>query len=94
MVDCAKYINSHVGTLSKHRDATKDNPYILKDNPNISIYFSNKYIEIDCAAVPIEESLEELSGNIGESPEQENPEIIEETKGSSASYSIENEPLN
>ena len=45
-------------------------------------------------AVPIEESLEELSGNIGESPEQENPEIIEETKGSSASYSIENEPLN
>jgi hypothetical protein len=43
-------------------------------------------------AVPIEESSELLSGNIGESPNQDNTEINSEiTKGSESSYSVESE---
>ena len=42
-------------------------------------------------AVLVEESLELLSGNIGESPKKENPEINSETKESESSYSVEGE---
>ena len=43
-------------------------------------------------AVPIEESLELSSSKIGGRPIEGNTEVIEETKESSAPYSIENEP--
>lgn len=45
-------------------------------------------------AVPIEESSESLSGNIGESPTlKDNTEISSEIKEFEPSYSIGNEPL-
>lgn len=40
-------------------------------------------------AVPIEESSELLSGNIGETPEMDNTEINSEIKESESSYSVE-----
>ena len=43
-------------------------------------------------AVPIEESSELLSGNIGETPEMDNPEINLESKESESSYSVDLEP--
>lgn len=45
-------------------------------------------------AVPIEESSELLSGNIGETPEMDNTEINSETKESESSYSVEVETMN
>lgn len=77
-------------TINAHQDATIDNPYIPK-NTDIKIYFSKDFIKY---AVPIEESSELSSGNIGEKPEMENPEINSETKESESSYSVDNEPLN
>lgn len=48
------------------------------------------YIPIEKGyAVPIEKSSELLSGNIGENPAKENPEINSEiAKGSESSYSV------
>lgn len=53
-------------------------------------YYSNEYIPIEKGyAVPIEKSSELLSGNIGENPAKENPEINSEiAKGSESSYSV------
>lgn len=78
-------------TISSHLDATINNPYIPK-NTNIKIYFSKNYIEYE--AVPIEESTELLSGNIGKNLEIDNTEINSETKESESSYSVEVEPNN
>lgn len=66
-------------TLVKHKDATKNNPYIPK-NTNIKIYWSKEFI-------PYEPSINEKSnglqqGNIGESCDA-NTEITEEIKESS-----------
>lgn len=88
LLNCIKC--SSKSTINSHQDATKDNPYIPK-NTNIKIYFSKDFIEY---AVPIEESSELLSGNIGETPEKDNPEINLESKESESSYSVDSEPLN
>ena len=45
-------------------------------------------------AVPIEESSELLSGNIGETPIMDNTEINLGTKEPESSYSVDSEPLN
>lgn len=80
---------SSKSTISAHLDATIDNPYIPK-NTNIKVYFSKDYIEYSRST---EESLELLSGNIGEKPKLENPEINSETKESESSYSVEVETI-
>lgn len=61
-----------------------------------SIYLDRKYelykLFKDKKCCSLEEFNELLSGNIGESPEMENPEISSEiTKGSEPSYSVEGE---
>ena len=64
--------------------------YTIKYNENIV----QKTLEIikQICAVPEEESLELLSGNIGENPEMDNTEINSEiAKGSESSYSVESE---
>lgn len=85
---------SSKSTLSKHLDATEDNPYIIKKS-NYMFYYTNNFVPITgLEAVPIEESSESLSGNIGESPTlEDNTEISSEIKESEPSYSIGNEPL-
>lgn len=40
---CADYVKSSRSTLNKHTDATKDNPYYIK-NTNYKIYFSKDFI--------------------------------------------------
>lgn len=70
---------------------TIDKPYFIP-NTNNKIYFSNEYIEIKDFAVPIEESLELLSSDIGKRLIEENPEINECLKKHLSSYSVEVEP--
>lgn len=53
---------SSSSTLKKHSDATLLNPYIIP-NTNIKIFYSKEFIGLSRSN---EESLEELSGNIGE----------------------------
>lgn len=85
---------SSKSTLSKHGDATKDNPYLIRKS-NCLFYFSNEFIPITgYEAVPIEESSELSLGNIGETPEMDNTEINSEIKKSESSYSVDSEPLN
>lgn len=89
---CSKVMGVSSSTLKIHKDATRENPYIKN---GISFFTSNEYIPIYIAAVPIEKSLELSSGNIGESPtDEDNTEISTETKESVPSYSVDGDPLN
>lgn len=54
----------------------------------------NDYIPVKQNAVPIKESSELLSGNIGETPEMGNTEINSEIKESESSYSVGDETKN
>lgn len=93
LTECAKDNSSSKSTLSKHSNATKDNPYLIKQSQR-KFYYSNEYIPINVEAVPIEKSSELLSGNIGENPTIEgNTEINSETKESESSYSVEDETI-
>ena len=73
LTDCARDNSLSKSTLSKHSNATKESPYIIT-NKNLKFYYSNSYIDVKYAAVPVEKSLELLSGNIGEGCDA-NPEI-------------------
>jgi group I intron endonuclease len=93
LAECAKFCKSSRSTLNKHHDASISNPFIIKKS-NYKFYYSDKYIPVvyEQTAVPLEESSELLSGNIGKSPETENPEINSKiTKGFESSYSAESE---
>lgn len=57
-----------------------------------NFYYSDEYIPVKEKAVPIEESSELLSGNIGESSKVNNTEITLGIKEPKVSYSIESEP--
>lgn len=65
LVDCALDNFTSKSTLSKHSNATKENPYIIKKTGNL-FYYSNEFYELEKTAVPIEKSSELLQGNIGE----------------------------
>lgn len=95
LTHAAQENSSSKSTLSKHGDATKDNPYLITKS-NSLFYYTNEYIPIsEFKAVPIEKSLELSSGNIGESPtDEDNIEISTETKESVPSYSVDGDPLN
>ena len=88
---CAELCGTSHSTLSKHKDATKENPYLIKKT-GFKFYYSNEYLPVHIdTAVPIEESKELLLGNIGEDCKV-NPEINSEiTKGSESLYSVEGE---
>lgn len=89
LVSAAQENNSSKSTLSKHGNASKENPYLIRKS-NSLFYYTNEFIPITgYEAVPIEESSELLSGNIGETPEMDNTEINSETKESESSYSVE-----
>lgn len=84
--------SSSKSTLGKHGDATIEKPYLIRKS-NSLFYYTDEYIPITgYEAVSIEESSELLSGNIGETPIEDNPEINSESKGSESSYSIDSEP--
>lgn len=68
--ECLKHLGVSKSMIMKNKNATKDFPYCPKKFP-VKIYFSDIYIPVKGRAVPIEESLEELSGNIGEKLELE-----------------------
>lgn len=53
--------------IMKNRKSTLNNPYYPK-RYNVKLYFSDVYIPVKGEAVPIEESLEELSGKFEETP--------------------------
>jgi hypothetical protein len=94
LISAAQDNSTSKSTLSKQKEASFENPYIIKKSES-AFFYSDKYIPIqDFIAVPIEESSELLSGNIGETPEMDNTEINSETKKSESSYSIDSEPLN
>lgn len=92
LVDCARDNFSSKSTLSKHSDASINEPYIIKWTKR-KFYYSNEYIPVSVEAVPIEKSSELLSGNIGKSPEMDNTEISTEIKESVPSYSVGSETL-
>ena len=89
--ECAEYCGSSRSTLTKHKNATKDTPYIIKST-GYKFYYSNEYLPVYIdAAVPIEKSSELSLGNIGEVC-NDNTEINSEiAKGSESSYSVESE---
>lgn len=63
---------------------------------NSSIYLNRKYKLYNffkMGSRSIQEWVELQSGNIGESPVKDNPEINSEIKEAESSYSVENEPL-
>lgn len=94
LTECARDNFSSKSTLSKHSNATKENPYIIRQSQR-KFYYSNEYIPVNVEAVPIEKSSELLSGNIGENPTvEDNTEINLETKKSKSSYSVEDETIN
>lgn len=73
--ECAKGSQSSRSTLSKHTDASKDSPYLIRKS-NLKFYYSNDFIPVNInEAVPIEKSSELLSGNIGEVLKMDNTEI-------------------
>lgn len=89
LASAAQENSSSKSTLSKQGSATKENPYLIRKS-NCLFYYTNEFIPITgYEAVPIEESSELLSGNIGETPEMDNTEINSETKESESSYSVE-----
>ena len=85
---CANRLKISRSMIMKHQFATKDNPYIPIKAPNFKIYYTYDFIP---HAVLTKELEELLSGNIGEKPEKENPEINLENKESKSSYSVESE---
>ena len=89
--ECAEHCGSSRSTLTKHKNATKDNPYIIRST-GYKFYYSDEYLPVYVdAAVPIEKSSELLLGNIGEVC-NDNTEINSEiTKGSESLYSVESE---
>lgn len=91
-VDCYKYFGISRSMIFKNLNATKENPYISKKF-DLKLYFTKTFIKIT-NAVPLEESKELLSGNIGKIPEKENPEINSEIKKSGSLYSVECETCN
>lgn len=94
LITAAQENSSSKSTLGKHGDASRENPYLIRKS-NSLFYYTNEYYPITgYEAVPIEESSELLSGNIGESLKIENAEINSETKESESSYSVEVEPNN
>lgn len=93
LTECARDNFSSKSTLSKHSNATKENPYIIRQSQR-KFYYSNEYIPVNVEAVPIEKSSELLSGNIGESSTvEDNTEINLETKESKSSYSVGDETI-
>lgn len=85
---CAKKLGFSSSMILKHQNATCKNPYISTKAPEYKVYFSLEYIPH--AELPKELGISK-SGNIGEIPEKENPEINSETKESESSYSVEGE---
>lgn len=64
--DCAEKCGSSQSTLSKHRDATKNNPYFIRKS-GYKFYYSNEYLPVQIdTAVLVEKSQELLQDNIGE----------------------------
>lgn len=88
LVNCAKDIGSSRSTLSKHTNATIENPYFTRTG--YKFYYTNQFIPITDAVLQ-EESVESLSGNIGESWDANTEINLEITKGSKSSYSVEGE---
>lgn len=85
--------SSSKSTLGKHGNATINNPYLIQKS-KCKFYYSDNYIPITgLRAVPIEESSELLSGNIGGASEMGNTEINSEIKESESSYSVDSETL-
>lgn len=89
--DCSKKLGISRSMIMKHPDMTKEDPYIPHKLNNIKIYYIKNFVT---HAVHEEESHELLSGNIGESPKKENPEISKENNTSLPSYSVEGETMN
>lgn len=87
--ECANHVGIYFSSIQKHSKATKDNPYIPKKYPKVKIYFSDEFIPNKRHS--IQECIELSSGNIGETPEKDNPEINLDSKESKSSYSVGSE---
>ena len=61
--------------------------------PYVKIYYTDNFVPLK-DAVFVEESQTLLSGKIGESPSQDNPEVNIEIKKSISPYSVDNETSN
>lgn len=79
--DCANKCGTSSSTLSKHKEASKSNPYIIKKT-NYKFYYSDEYypVQID-TAVLVEKSQELLQTENGEVCD-DNPVLSSETKES------------
>lgn len=77
--ECSKDTGVSASMITKHPDATRENPY-KSVKTNKLIYYTNDYIPLD-GAVQVKELLESLQTNIGEGCDA-NPEITNDNKGS------------
>lgn len=90
LTSCARDNFTSKSTLSKHSNASIDNPYVMKKTNN-KFYYSNEFLPFDKDAVLIEESSELLQTNIGEGCDA-NTEISIGSKNPIPSYSVGIEP--
>lgn len=72
---CAKHVGISRSMIFKHKNATKDHPYIPVKNPFFKIYFSPEFIPYVKSTVLDGEPPILLSGKIEERPEMDNIEI-------------------
>lgn len=91
ITNCCK-LGFSKSSIYKHLDATKEYPYIHPKFPNIKIYFTKEYIELPYDAAKISEEIFETSTKNGENCDV-NTVVTEETKESSAPYSVEAETV-
>ena len=90
--DCAKKYGISTSMIKKQ--ANKINiPYIPTKVPHVKIYYTDNFVPLK-DAVFVEESQILLSGKIGESPIQDNPEVNVEIKKSTSPYSVDDETNN
>lgn len=98
-------INANIRHDKRHNENTISLEYTVENGfkfinylySNCTIYLDRKYKLFNFfkqGSRSVEEFTELLQTNIGENPEKEDTEITEETKESSASYSVEIEPSN
>ena len=74
--DCAKSNDTSKGALDHHKDATIEKPFIPYKS-KVKIFYSNIFLPIESEAVPIKKFSELSLGEIGESQERRDLDIVQ-----------------
>lgn len=74
--DCAKSNDTSMGALEHHNDATIEKPFIPFRSKS-KIFYSNVFLPVQETAVPIKKFSELSLGEIGESQERRDLNIVQ-----------------